>query len=945
MARLCGGRLMWATCARGMARVFLAFLMVWLVTATPSLAQEAPAEPVNVQAVQTGPNEVTVTFEPGVGGGEYFGFFINAMPAGVGFSTTVSPYVFGGLPEGEQTIGVYAQGVEPDYLDSNTIYVDVTILPAATLTFNAIPTQALGASLDLGPYASATNASGVSFISDTPSVCGVSGQTLVQITLGECRITASATADSGYFPPAPVQQTFMIGADVPGAPTGVTAVAGDGQATVSFTAPGSDGGAAIDLYEVSSSPATGVVTGAGSPITFPGLTNGVTYTFSVRAQNSVGYGAATSSAAVTPKAAQIITFANPGAQNFGTTPILSAVSTSGLVVSLTSGSPSVCTIAAGEVTFLTTGDCIINADQAGDGAYLPAPQVSQTFAVNAVAPGAPTGVTAVFGDGAATVSFSPPTSSGGAPVDGYTVTSSPGGLTASGASSPILISSLVNGTTYSFTVTANNAAGAGAVSSPSNSGTPIADQTITFTNPGSQTFGTSPTLAASASSGLTVVFSSTTPGVCTITPEGLLTAVSAGTCSIDADQGGDAAFAPAATQTQSFDINAVAPGAPTIGTATAGDGQASVTFTPPASNGGAAITLYTVTSSPGGFTGTGSGSPITVAGLANGVSYTFTVTADNTAGTGSASAASNAVTPQAAQTITFNNPGTQNFGTTPTLAASASSGLPVVFSSATTGVCTVSTGGALTFVTAGTCTINVDQPGDGANLPATRVSQTFSVNAVLPGAPVIGSVDFGNGQATVYFSPPSSNGGETILDYTVTASPGGASATGSGSPITVVGLSNGTTYTFTVTARTSAGTGAASSASSGGQPVGPQTISFTATAQQQVGAPASLSATASSGLPVSFSSLTPGICTITSGGALTLIAPGSCTIRASQGGGSGYAAATPVDQSFNVIAATPTAVIPTLTEWAMMLLAGLLALAGAAILNRQRSTANGRSAA
>lgn len=90
------------------------------------------------------------------------------------------------------------------------------------------------------------------------------------------------------------------------------------------------------------------------------------------------------------------------------------------------------------------------------------------------------------------------------------------------------------------------------------------------------------------------------------------------------------------------------PGAPTIGTATAGDGQAAVTFTAPASNGGAAITGYTVTSNPGGLTGTGSGSPITVTGLTNGVAYTFTVTATNSAGTGAASAASNAVTPQSA---------------------------------------------------------------------------------------------------------------------------------------------------------------------------------------------------------------------------------------------------------------------------------------------------------
>ena len=92
--------------------------------------------------------------------------------------------------------------------------------------------------------------------------------------------------------------------------------------------------------------------------------------------------------------------------------------------------------------------------------------------------------------------------------------------------------------------------------------------------------------------------------------------------------------------------NAV-PGAPTIGTAAAGNAQASVSFTAPASNGGSVITAYTVTSSPGGFSASGAASPLTVPGLANGTAYTFTVKATNAVGTGAASGASNSVTPAA----------------------------------------------------------------------------------------------------------------------------------------------------------------------------------------------------------------------------------------------------------------------------------------------------------
>lgn len=91
------------------------------------------------------------------------------------------------------------------------------------------------------------------------------------------------------------------------------------------------------------------------------------------------------------------------------------------------------------------------------------------------------------------------------------------------------------------------------------------------------------------------------------------------------------------------------PDAPTIGTATAGDAQATVTFTPPAQLGFPSSPItYRATASPGGANSTSSSSPITVTGLSNGTSYTFTVTATNPTGTGPASSASNSVSPASA---------------------------------------------------------------------------------------------------------------------------------------------------------------------------------------------------------------------------------------------------------------------------------------------------------
>jgi Hypothetical glycosyl hydrolase family 15/Fibronectin type III domain len=109
---------------------------------------------------------------------------------------------------------------------------------------------------------------------------------------------------------------------------------------------------------------------------------------------------------------------------------------------------------------------------------------------------------------------------------------------------------------------------------------------------------------------------------------------------------------------------ASAPGAPTNVTATGGDAQATVDFSPPTNDGGSPITSYTVTAADGANPAAGgqsatvdaSATNATVTRLANGDSYTFTVTATNSVGTGPASAPSNAVVPQAAPVITIDTP-------------------------------------------------------------------------------------------------------------------------------------------------------------------------------------------------------------------------------------------------------------------------------------------------
>ena len=92
---------------------------------------------------------------------------------------------------------------------------------------------------------------------------------------------------------------------------------------------------------------------------------------------------------------------------------------------------------------------------------------------------------------------------------------------------------------------------------------------------------------------------------------------------------------------------ATAPDAPVSAAAMAGEASASVSWKAPVSDGGSAITSYTVTSSPTitPVTAAGSATSATVTGLADGTSYTFTIIANNAIGPSAPSAASNAVIP------------------------------------------------------------------------------------------------------------------------------------------------------------------------------------------------------------------------------------------------------------------------------------------------------------
>lgn len=171
----------------------------------------------------------------------------------------------------------------------------------------------------------------------------------------------------------------------------------------------------------------------------------------------------------------------------------------------------------------------------------------------------------------------------------------------------------------------------------------------------------------------------------------------------------------------------------------------------------------------------------------------------------------------ASQTINFANPGTQTFGTTPTLTATASSGLAPSFTSSTTGVCTITSGGALSFVMAGTCTVAADQAGNANFSAAPQLSQSFAVgqasqtiafgaapSVIVGGSGTVSTTGGASGIARVYAST-------TPAACTVNASTGVVTgvAAGSNNCTITANQAGNTNYSAAAQASQSFGIGAA----------------------------------------------------------------------------------------------------------------------------------------
>ena len=287
--------------------------------------------------------------------------------------------------------------------------------------------------------------------------------------------TFTVTATNGAPGPASAPSNVVIPGTAPAAPSKVTAVAGPSSAAVFWTGPVNPR-ILITGYTVTGGGSGCTTTGAlGCNVS--GLTNGVSYTFTVTATNLWGTSAGTTSNAVVPAAipAAPTTVTATAGNAQATVSWLAPSNTGGLVIS----GYTVTSLPGGLTCATTTAlSCTITGLSNGTsyaftvGAIITAYGMTATSGASnivtpATIPDPPASVVAVAGDTTASVGWAAPANNG-SPITAYTVTSSPGNRTCTTTGTTFCtVSGLTKGSTYTFTVTATNGVGTSLPSAPS----------------------------------------------------------------------------------------------------------------------------------------------------------------------------------------------------------------------------------------------------------------------------------------------------------------------------------------------------------------------------------------------------------------------------------------------------------------------------------------------